>query len=250
MSPTGIDLAEATFTDVGETAGHGYVALLPVGSTEAHGPHLPLSTDVIIARGMAFRAAELLAERGVRTVRLPPLAYGVTDCAAEFPGTITISASVLETLIVDIARSLECQGARGLVLCNAHLEPAHREALQRTVETARGAGLRVVFPDCVRKPHALALGEEFRSGACHAGDYETSLVLALAPALVRTEVQKSLPDHPVSIGKALAEGKKTFKEAGGERAYFGFPARASIENGRRWLEALARMIADEAQVLG
>lgn len=218
------------------------VALLPVGSTEAHGPHLPLATDVILAEGMAAALAEKLAARGVRGEILPSLHYGVTDCAAEFPGTISISAAALRSLLEDIARSLELQGFRALCLVNAHLEPAHRAVLADLA--ARSPG-RVIFPDKVRRRFAERLGPEFLSGACHAGSYETSLMLWLRPDLVREEIRRALPPNPISLGQALKEGKRTFGEAGGPQAYFGFPAEASAEEGRRLLEVLASLMADE-----
>lgn len=225
----------------------GFVAILPVGSTEAHGPHLPLGTDVIIAEGMACAAADLLRSRGCPVHVLPPLSYVVTDCAAGFAGTISVSREAVLLLLRDVAASLRHQGARVLCFANAHLEPAHRATLQQACQDFSTPDFAVVFPDKVRKPTVLQLGEEFRSGACHAGQYETSLVLALRPELVDEERRAQLTANWVSLGKALAEGKKTFEEAGGPEAYFGDPAAASAEEGRERLATLARMVADQVE---
>src|ERR1044071_3328008 len=84
----------------------GLVAILPVGSTEAHGPHLPLATDVIISEEMSRRAAEKLTAQGVETLVLPPLAYSVTDFSADFSGTISIRKATATALIRDICLSL------------------------------------------------------------------------------------------------------------------------------------------------
>jgi creatinine amidohydrolase len=131
-------------------------------------------------------------------------------------------------------------GFRGVVVCNAHLEPENIAALRGAVAQARDAGALAAFPDVTRKPHALRLGEEFRSGACHAGSYETSLVMAARPTLVKEQVAAALPENAKSLSDAIREGKKTFLEAGGPQAYFGAPAEASADEG----EALYREMAD------
>ncbi len=237
--------AEMTWPEVEELSRQGFVAILPVGSTEAHGPHLPLCTDVLIADGMASRAVDLLAKKGLRAVVLPPVTYTVTDCAAEFPGTVTTSAESLRVLLRDLGASLATQGARCLVLANGHLEPDHRQVLKQATDGSAKRNLPVVFPDYVRRRFASRLGEEFLSGACHAGEYETSMVLAVRPDLVREELRAALPENPISLGQALSEGKNTFLAAGGPQAYFGAPAQASAEAGERYLQELATILVEE-----
>jgi creatinine amidohydrolase len=132
-----------------------------------------------------------------------------------------------------------------LALANAHLDPAHLGALHRAVETVRTEGVvGVAFPDLTRKPWALRLTEEFRSGACHAGRYEGSIVLAARPELVREEVRRALPANPRSLSVAIREGRQSFAEAGGPEAYFGWPAEASAEEGRATIEALGAILAE------
>src|SRR5262245_23720260 len=80
--------------------------ILPVGSTEAHGPHLPLSADVIIAEEMAARAARMLEARGEVALTLPPLAYSVTDFSEGFTGSVSIRAETATALVGDILLSL------------------------------------------------------------------------------------------------------------------------------------------------
>ena len=95
----------------------GAVHLLPIGSTEPHGPHAPLSTDTIISVGICRRAAErLLGELDVYV--LPALSYGVTRYGADFPGAVSISEDTLRSLVTDIAANFE-----RIVLVNSHLEP-------------------------------------------------------------------------------------------------------------------------------
>ncbi|MFT7078433.1 MAG: creatinine amidohydrolase, partial [Planctomycetota bacterium] len=82
------EFAKLTWPEARELFASDPVALLPVGATEAHGPHLPLDTDVTIAVAQARRAAEMLAAEGVRPIVMPPVAYSVAQFAFGFPGTI------------------------------------------------------------------------------------------------------------------------------------------------------------------
>ena len=88
---------------------------------------------------------------------------------------------------------------------------------------------RFVCPDLTRREHAARLTDEFRSGACHAGRYEGSVVMATRPDLVRGAIQRSLAPVPASLAQAIRDGRTTFEQAGGARAYFGWPAAATAE---------------------
>ena len=241
-----VELARLTWEEAQTVLERGAVALLPTGATEPHGPHLPLDTDVVIAQTAAVRAATLLLAEGVRALVLPPLAYAVTEYASGFAGALSLPPATARALVRDVTLAATRAGFRGVVVCNAHLEPANLEALRGGVEDAVASGARATFPDVTRKPHALALGEEFKSGACHAGRYETSLVLAADPFLVR-DVATSLEPNPISLSRAIRDGKKTFLEAGGARAYFGDPAAASAAEGESLYDALAAIFADAAR---
>lgn len=239
------ELAHLTWEEVRDLDRATAVALLPVGALEAHGPHLPLATDVIIAEAMARRAAEKLAARGREAVLLPVLAYTAAGFAAGFPGTVSLAPDSVTSVVVEIARSLTRHGFAALALANAHLDPAHLASLYAAREAAAGERLLpVVFPDVSRKPWALRLGEELKSGACHAGRYEGSIVLAARPELVREELGRSLAPNPASLSVAIREGKRSFKEAGGHQAYFGDPAAASREEGEATIETLGEILAE------
>ena len=221
------------------------VAVLPIGATEAHGPHLALGTDVAIADAFAREGGRRLELRGVTALLLPPLTYTVARYAAGFAGTISIQPQTATALIVDIARSLASHGLRYVVLANAHLEPDHIASLRRAVELIeREALLACAFPDVTRKPWALRLGDEFRSGACHAGRYEGSIVMASRPDLVRDHVRRGLPPCDISLSRAIRDGKKTFEEAGGVDAYFGDPAAATEEEGRTTIAVLGAILEE------
>src|SRR5881296_2679660 len=154
------------------------LAILPVGAIEAHGPHLPLDTDVVIATAMARAGAKRLGARDKVVLILPALAYTAAAFGAAFHGTLSISGVTVTALVVDLARSLTDQGFRLLALANVHLDPEHLTSLNDAVKLAKANRLLpIIFPDLTRKPWGARLGEEFKSGACHAGQFETSLVL-------------------------------------------------------------------------
>lgn len=242
------ELSALTWEEARDLAGERAVAVLPVGAVEAHGPHLPLATDVVIAEAMARAGAERLAARGYDVILLPSLAYSAAPFAAAFPGTISIRPETLTALVTDIARALAAHGVRALAIANAHLDPAHlaslHEAADRTPVARSQLELTIVFPDLTRKPWALRLTEEFRSGACHAGRFESSIVMAERPAWVRDAVRSGLPEVPHSLSVAIREGKRTFEEAGGPRAYFGDPAAASVEEGRETIAVLGEILEE------
>lgn len=244
-----LELADLTFEEARDAFATGALAFLPTGATEAHGPHLPLATDVVISREAAKRAARRLRDDGQTALVLPPLAYAVTEYASEFAGTISLPLDTATALVRDVIVGAMRTGFRGVVICNAHLEPANLVALRDGVDAAIAKGARAVFPDITRKPHALRLGDEFKSGACHAGSYETSLVLAAEPGLVNTLRAKALAPNPSSLSRAIKDGKKTFGEAGGPEAYFGFPADASAKEGAALYETLADIFVDAARTL-
>ncbi|PYP83113.1 MAG: creatininase [Blastocatellia bacterium AA13] len=234
---------ELTWKETGESIRRGAVVILPVGSTEAHGPHLPLSTDVIISQEMSRRAAVKLKERDIEALVLPAIAYSVTDFSSDFPGTISIKKETAAFLIRDICQSVYKQGARLMVIANSHLEPEHVSSINDAIQAIkRETGREVVFPDKRKRRWAATLTDEFRRGDCHAGSYETSLILAARPDLVREEARKALPPVPISIADKIREGAATFKEAGGTEAYFGDPRAASREEGDAVYNALSEMI--------
>jgi creatinine amidohydrolase len=224
--------------------------ILPAGSTEAHGPQLPLSVDVIISEEMAARAARMLEARGETALVLPPLAYAVTDFSEGFTGSVSITSETATAIAQDVLRSLINQGFKRLAIANAHLEPAHIATLRAACDLIKAdTGVEVAFPDVTRRRWAQMLTEEFQSGACHAGRYESSLVLSARPDLVREETRLSLEPKLISLSQAIRAGARSFLEIGGDQAYFGDPAAATAEEGNRVFDILAGMIVtalDEA----
>ncbi len=238
-------LGSLTWTAVRDLARERAVAVLPAGAIEAHGPHLPLGTDVIIAEAMAHAGAELLARRGMDVVLLPALVFAPAPFAAGFAGTIDTPAEATTQLVNGIARSLARHGIRVTAIANAHHDPGHVEALRAAVtSTDEHDSATIVFPDLTRRRWAQRLTPEFQSGACHAGRYEGSVVLAERPDLVRRDLLAALAPNPRSLVDAIRRGEHTFAEAGGADAYFGFPAEATAEEGRAIVQALGAILEE------
>jgi creatinine amidohydrolase len=239
------ELAKLTWTEARERTSRDVVALLPIGAIEPHGPHLTLDADVTIALAQARAAAEELERLGVRTLVLPALPFGLTHFTDGFAGRLSLHPGTLWSVLEDVVESLEDWGIRRVVFANAHLEPAHVEVL-RGVAMDRpqldATHAHIVFPDNTRRRWAETLGEEFRSGDCHAGRYESSLVLAAEPASVREGARRALAPVTIHLLEQMKAGTKSFARAGATQAYCGDPAAASAVEGAELLRALAAMI--------
>jgi creatinine amidohydrolase len=236
-------LGDMTWEEVRDLDRGAAVVLLPVGAMEAHGPHLPLSTDVIIAQAMARRCGEILDAEGGTVVLLPPLWATHAGFAAAFPGTVSVAPSTVTTLIRETVASLAGQGFGVLGVANAHLDPGHLASLRAVADDPPG-GMSVAFVDLTRRAVAERLTPEFRTGACHAGRFEGSVVRAEAPELFRGDVAASLPPNPASLSAAIREGHASFAEAGGDRAYFGWPAEATAAEGLSTVDTLGALLAE------
>ena len=236
-------LSSMTWEEVRDLDRARTVVVLPIGAIEAHGPHLPLATDVIISEAMARAGAERLHDQGHDVVVLPTLSYTPAGFASGFQGTVSIDASTLRSLLLDIARSLAEQGFTNLAIANAHLDPSHLSAIADFTSDPDLA-LAVVFPNLVRSRFAGRLTEEFQSGACHAGQFETSVVQADRPDLVREGIRHDLEPNPVSLSEAIREGATRFEDIGGHRAYFGFPADATTGEGETTVDTLGTILAE------
>lgn len=226
-------------------SGQPCVAILPCGATEAHGKHLPLNTDVVISDGMANYALPALEEAGVHAFLLPSLPYAPAEYAAAFAGTISISTAAASGVIFDIAKALKEQGFACLAVANSHFDPSNVTMLREVVARIESElQLPVAFPDFTRRKLAQTLTEEFQSGACHAGQFETSLVMASRPELVDEGERQRSADNPSSLTEAFTKGAKNFEEAGGPEAYFGYPKQATPEEGVQTYELMATALVE------
>jgi creatinine amidohydrolase len=229
-----VNLADLRSPQIPELAGA--VALLPVGAVEPHGPHAPLGTDTLISEGICRRAAA-----AVGAVVLPTLPYGVTRYGAAFPGAVGVSESTLRALVAEVCQAALEQGFRAVVIVNSHFEPEQVATLRAA---AGDLGHRVALLDLTRRANAPRLTREFQDGSCHAGRYETSLILADAPALVDAEQMARLPELAVDMPAAIAAGRTDFVAMGMHDAYCGAPAAASAAEGEATFAALTELLLE------
>jgi creatinine amidohydrolase len=172
------------------------VVVLAVGSVEQHGPHLPTITDSLVGQTVLARALERV-DPAVQVWVIPPLTYGKSNEHRPFAGTITLSATTMAAVIGDIARSLARSGFRRLILLNSHGgNPQVLDAIARDLHEETGLMLFSLSVFRLGLPPSPPLRPEETIWGMHAGDTETSAVLAVAPELVHMDRTRQLGDYP------------------------------------------------------
>jgi len=210
-------------------------ALLPIGSVEEHGLHLPLGTDTAQVLEVSRRAA-----RQVPVFVCPPLHYGYCRSTRDHPGTLSISTESLRSVVFDIGSSLFAQGIRGLIVASGHAGALHMSALEeageRLVESHPGLEVAVVCEyRWAQEAGRNAVVETADDG--HAGEIETSRIQSLSPHLVRGT---SPEEYPRFAAPFVARNKRSQWPGG----VWGNPAKASPEKGERLLAASAERMVE------
>lgn len=222
-------LASAVSPDIGGTAA-GPTVLVPVGSIEQHGPHLPLDTDTTIAVAVASEAAERLAGQ-LPVLVAPALSYGSSGEHQDFAGTSSIGTSVLHDVIVELTRSMRTW-ARRVVFVNAH--GGNIAALRGAMRQLVDEGHDVSWVACATESVDL-----------HAGRTETSLMLHLRPDDVR--VARAEAGNTGTLEQLLPWMMQGGIRAVSANGVLGDPAGASAQEGALVLES---MVADVVAALG
>lgn len=174
-------LAHATSSDTNGAS----LVLVPVGSIEQHGPHLPLQADSIIATAIAAAAANRLGGREAGVWLAPALTYGSSGEHQSFPGTCSIGTDALRLVVVELVRSIRTW-ARKVVLVNGH--GGNVVALRGAVDQLVDEGHDVDWVACATEGIDL-----------HAGRTETSLLLRLCPDLVRIDLAEAGDGRPLAV---------------------------------------------------
>ena len=237
-------LGELTWPDVKEFLSNHDVVVIPVGSCEQHGPHLPLDTDAYDALWVSLKAAE----KAECALVAPPICFGVSSHHMDFPGTATLSPHTLEQVAYEVAVSLIKHGFRKIVFENGHggNSPALESAAQR-IKADTGAFVVVdtvsLIPDFIEKFVETPYD-------AHAGEFETSTTLANREELV---VKERIKKPTIRLPKSKYT-KIGLKETG-PKVYWGFrtkeisetgvigdPTKASKEKGEKaWKIAIERL---------
>lgn len=185
-----IDWAGRTYPEIvklGEQDGS--VLVVPVGSIEQHGPHMPVATDIILAEAVARGGAKAAADRDVPVLSLPPVWSGTSQHHLHWGGTLTLNVKTMLTVLEEIAASALDNEFDAVLFLNGHGGNAPVvNAAVKTVGTAHPA-VEVLATTYyyLAEPIAEELRESEYGGMSHAGEFETSLMLHIEPGLVREE---------------------------------------------------------------
>jgi creatinine amidohydrolase len=198
------------------------IAFLPMGSTEEHGRHLPLDTDTM----QVVRTAELAAAK-VPFLLCPAVHYGYCRSTSDHPGTISISPETLRRLVFDIGLSLYRQGIRGLIIGSGHAGGVHLSALEEVGEalSEKCPELEIaIFCEYHWAKEAGKTGIVETADDSHAGEIETSRIMALDPSLVKGTADEEYPHFT----RPFISRRKLADWPGG---VWGDPSKASAEKG-------------------
>jgi len=204
------------------------IVLIPIGSTEQHGPHLPIRTDTLIAEEIAGRAVHHTDGLVVG----PTIAVSASGEHADFPGTLSIGTATTTAMMVELVRSADW--AAGVVLVNGH--GGNHDAISAAVDvlTTEGRHTLAWWPKWPRR----------RDGGpadLHAGRIETSLMLAIDPGLVRLELAVAGPD--ASIDDLRDRGVRAISATG----VLGDPDGASGREGERFITAFVEDLVHQIE---
>ncbi len=212
--------------------------ILPFGSVEEHGPHLPLGTDTL----QMYELAKQAAQKYPLFVG-PPVFYGLCRSTSEHPGTISIKGETLKQLALDLLRAYFRQGLRNFIILSGHAGGTHLayliDAGEEFIREQKEVKVAVASILDLLKTYAYELLETPQDS--HAGELETSLMMHFYPALVKEALPEE--EYPCFPKPILVRRKRNFWPGG----VWGNPKRASAEKGRLFAETLAEGIVTLAQ---
>jgi creatinine amidohydrolase len=247
-----VEWARLTAPEIRARTGEGdALAILPIGSLEQHGPHLPVITDTASASAAAIRAARLVADE-MPVLVLPGLWTGMSEHHLPFGGTISLNYSELAGVLRGVVRSLRAIGIARLLIVNGHggnIEPLAVAAR----ELAHEFGLPVVActPWFLTADKIRGIAETAETPA-HACEGETSVMMAIAGDIVRPDkFDEAVQQRPEPVGRYTGFSRFwSFSERAPVTGVRGDPRTASAEKGERFLavqaEALAEAMRDKA----
>jgi len=208
--------------------------VFPFGTIEEHGRHLPLNTDSFIIEESLKRVA-----RKRRFFLAPVVYYGVCTTTKDHPGTISISPGTLRSLSFDLVTEAYKKGLRNFVLISGHGGSLHMSAMKETaevlVERLKGIKIAVLSPYDVLWKELSEIAETPHDS--HAGELETSMMLYLAPKLVKGRSPEEYPKIP----KPLTVKDKVKYWPGG---VWGNPKKASVEKGKKAIKLITDKIIE------
>ena len=230
-----MDLADHTWPDVGEQLGSASTAIVPLGSTEQHGPHLPLATDHLIAEALATAAAD---ETGLP--RTPTVDIGVSPHHRQFPGTLWVDPPEFRDYVESFTRNLAYHGIDRVIYVNAHGgNVSHlREVGRRLHQAGEMYAIEWMWDESIPE----LVDDLFAQNGPHAGPKETAMITHIAPDLVRPEKFEAARDGgltDIDDSETMVHGARTFYDAvdNSPNGAFGDPTDVTPEKAERLFEA-------------
>lgn len=237
MTETRFQMEKMTWREVeSQLADPNAVVIVPVASTEQHGPHLPLATDAIIGEELSCRIADQLDSALVA----PTVRPGVSPFHRDFAGSLSIPAEYLMGLLKHLVFSLEQHGATHIVLLPSHGGnfPSVNTLAPELAQELESASLHVLA-DLERYMELMSeglqeSGVEYEEPVVHAGATETAIMLAVAPSLVREDKIEPGYEGDISMGDLLEKGFQPYTTSG----VLGDPTHATAAAGEKILETI------------
>lgn len=232
------DLDRSTLSELLPTA----LVILPVGAIEQHGDHLPSGTDAKLATAVARAAAELAASGGGSFIVAPTLSVGASEHHLPFGGTISVRVETMLALLIDVVTSMARSGATRVVVVNGH---GGNSGVCHAAASAASARLAITV---AHVDYWSQLGGSTGAVPGHAGEFETSMILALEPDLVRSVALREGPSlsHADPAGVSVHANARWAEIDG----FTDQPALASVETGTEHLRRLVENLAAAFSALG
>lgn len=216
--------------------------LLPLGArTKEHGHHLPLNNDWLIAEYLAKRVAEQCP-----VLVLPTLQYGYYPAFLEYPGSISLRSDVCRDMLIDICQSLASQGAKRFYVLNTGVSTLKPLQAARPIIVAQG--VRMEFTDISTAYAALRRQVETQPAGTHADEIETSMMLYIAPHVVRLD-QAQRDIHPDRGPGGLTRDPKAEGGIYSPTGAYGDPSLATLEKGKIVVEGMVSYLVQQVQTL-
>lgn len=230
---------ELTYEELKKLAEEGAVAIIPLGSLEVHGPHLPLGTDYMVAHRVALEVA-----KREKAVVLPPIAYAYVPENRHFAGAVTLSGDTLTRLLEEVCDEVYRNGFKRILVLNGHGGNARVLRLfVREMMRKRKRYLLYVLTDPLAPIAAVIDRVRETDVYGHAGEIETSIVLYVRPDLVKLERVRGGarlgPRRVLEHVDAMADWVCYALEG-----FVGDPTKASADKGRVLFEALVEAVAE------
>ncbi len=231
-----------------ERARQDAMVIVPIGSLEQHGPHLPVEVDSVLGETVALRTARAIAERGQPVLVLPVLWTGISEHHMSFGGTVSLDLPAFTALVEGVVRAVHRHGFRRIVLLNGH--GGNENGLRCiTDELTPKLGIPIVqFTYWYAAAEAIGAILETQAGLSHACEAETSMMMAVRPELVANDrIPLARANRGADVADLVGGGVYLWRSIGARSAsgVIGHPEAATPDKGHRLFDAISQTLAEK-----